>query len=250
MPNECSPEAVNRVVTLTRTLEREEEGVAVVGQGSTVSRAALYLAHINARPQGKPPTPAPAAKDPEKSIWSSVVDFLMEGFANCSTLYPVAHFSAGGLPLGAEVSPRAAFAANERRLSLVPDAPRKAADTNQVPTGLASASQLSLGGSHLDHRAPFDRASSVRSLADQSFTDRVFSHAIALASQEIERPNRWYLLRSCWEVVVTLHAHMRREREIAVAIEALAELDDGLLNDIGIQHRSHIERAVRNGNGC
>lgn len=252
MLSERAPEPANTVVTVTKTVQREESGVTAEQCPTVhrdVPRAALYLAHINSHLQETPPTPAPVPELPEKSIWSAVLDFFVEGFANCSTLYSAVHLSAAGPLLDADVPLREAFAANERRLSLVPNAPRPAAGTNQVASGLAVASQVLLDGPSLYPGALSNRAPPTRSLADEGAADPAFSDSNALSSQEVERPNHWNLLRSCWDVVVALRAHMRREREIGAAIEALAQLDDGMLKDIGIHQRSHIEYAVRNGNG-
>ncbi len=88
MSNECSPEPANRVVTVTKTINSEEGGVAeqrlTVRKG--VSRAALYLAHVGSLPQETLPSPEPEPS--EKTILSSVFDFFVEGFANCGALYP------------------------------------------------------------------------------------------------------------------------------------------------------------------
>ncbi len=122
MLNECSPGSANRVVALHSRIKSEEGGVAVaeprVIVRKDVSRAALYLAHINARPQEELQAPVPVPKQPEKTFWSSVLDFLVEGFANCGALYPVVHLSADG-PFEMEIPVREAFAANGRRLSRI-----------------------------------------------------------------------------------------------------------------------------------
>ncbi|MEH2513305.1 uncharacterized protein YjiS (DUF1127 family) [Nitrobacteraceae bacterium AZCC 1564] len=220
MPNECSPELANKVVALHKVIKHEDGGVAVVEPRIMVrrgvSRAALYLAHIDSLSQEIPVAPVLEPERPTKPIWSSALDFLVEGFANCGApLYPpLAYLDAGGFLLEADAPLREAPAANERRvaMSLVPSAARMGADDHQVTNGVAMAS-------------------------------------VALPSQKIEPPKRWNWLTSCWEAVVTFLAHMRREREIRQAIDALAALDDFTLKDIGIHHRGQIEHAVRNANG-
>jgi len=53
-----------------------------------------------------------------------------------------------------------------------------------------------------------------------------------------------------WRAIASRRAHWRRQREIKKAIAALTKLDDGTLRDIGIPHRSQIERVVRYGRDC
>lgn len=219
MLNERSPETANTVVTLTEWIKSVEAGVAAAEPCGParkgVSRAALYLAHIDTPRRETPPTPPPVPERRVKTFWSQALDFVVEGFANCGSLYPVAHLHPGDALPAADASPRKAVAANERRnvLSLVP----------HVGQGIADVDQ------RIDDLGP---------------------ESVALTSQEIEQPRRWNWLQSCWEFVLARHSHMRREQAIRQAVEALAELDDGTLKDIGIHHRSHIEYAVRNGNGC
>lgn len=217
MPNEGSPELANRVVALHKTINRQEGNLAVVEPGRIVgkgpSRAALYLAHIEPLSQELPPAPEPERAG--KDIWSSAIEFIMEGLTACGTsMYPsMAYFNAGGGLLD-EAPPRETV--NERRvtLTLVANAAPIIADDNQ-------------------------RA------------NRPALSAVALRPQEMEQPpQRWNWLTSCWEVVVAIRTHMRRERQIREAMDALAELDDFTLKDIGIHHRGQIEHAVRYRNDC
>jgi len=53
-----------------------------------------------------------------------------------------------------------------------------------------------------------------------------------------------------WRGVVKLWTHGRREREFKKAVAALAKLDDRTLRDMGISHRSQIERVVRYCRDC
>ena len=71
-----------------------------------------------------------------------------------------------------------------------------------------------------------------------------------VAAPDAARSERWNWHTSSWEAVVTLWSHWRREREIEQAVAALAEFDDRTLRDIGIPHRSQIERTVRYGRDC
>jgi len=50
-----------------------------------------------------------------------------------------------------------------------------------------------------------------------------------------------------WRAVAGGWAKWRREREIKKAVAALAEQDDRMLRDMGIPHRSRIERILRYG---
>ena len=234
MSNDCSPEPANRVVTLHKTIDREADGAAAAGPRimarSGVSRGALYLAYVDAPSRELSAQPLP--EEPEKSFWSSVFDFLVEGFANCAApLYPVAYFNTGGSLIETDIPLRETFAPTERRtvLSLVPNSPRRTEDGNPT-TVLAMVSRTS---SQTFPDVPHRGASKGGSLS-------------ALPSGRIERPARWNWLRSCWETVVSLYTHLQREREIRKAVDALDQLDDFTLKDIGIHHRGQIEHAVRN----
>jgi len=54
-------------------------------------------------------------------------------------------------------------------------------------------------------------------------------------------------VRRLWNSIAAFWADWRREREMKKAVYALAEFDDRILRDMGICHRSEIERAVRQG---
>lgn len=70
------------------------------------------------------------------------------------------------------------------------------------------------------------------------------------ASPAIAPSSHWSWLTSSWQVFDTLWAHWRSERQIKTAIDALAELDDRTLRDMGIPHRSQIEYTVRYCRNC
>jgi uncharacterized protein YjiS (DUF1127 family) len=70
------------------------------------------------------------------------------------------------------------------------------------------------------------------------------------ASPAIAPPNHWSWPTSSWQVFDTLWAHWRGERQIRTAIDALAELDDRTLRDMGIPHRSQIEYTIRYCRSC
>jgi uncharacterized protein YjiS (DUF1127 family) len=241
MPNESSPISANRVVTLYNAFNSDGGGAAVAEPSDPVrrgvSRAALYLAHVGALSQETPA--AKVAERPEKTIWSSVFDFLVEGFANCgAALHPSVDFYLDNHMAKAEAGSYEAFAANERKvvLSLVPSVARRGDDTHAT-NDFAMAS----------HTLLEDRALADRGFLDRVLTDQTLAGPDALRAQEIGQPHRWNWLTSCWEVVTAIRAHMRREREIRKAVDDLAQLDDSILKDIGIHHRSQIEYAVRSG---
>jgi uncharacterized protein YjiS (DUF1127 family) len=61
---------------------------------------------------------------------------------------------------------------------------------------------------------------------------------------------RWNWFASSREAAAVIGAHLRKEREIKRAVDALSELDDRTLQDIGIPHRSRIEYVVRYCHDC
>ncbi|MEH2513863.1 uncharacterized protein YjiS (DUF1127 family) [Nitrobacteraceae bacterium AZCC 1564] len=61
---------------------------------------------------------------------------------------------------------------------------------------------------------------------------------------------RWNWSASSREVAAAIGAHLRKERHIKRAVDALSELDDQTLQDIGIPHRSRIEYVVRYCHDC
>jgi len=214
MSNEGSPEPPSRGVTFTTPIEREEGDVIAAEPRMTarggVSRPALYLAYTDSVSHELPPLAPPERT--EKTIWSSVLDFFVEGLSACGASFypPAAYFNAGG-----EILPRQVPGANGRRvtLSLVPSSVRWTEDDHPAVNGPGMA------------------------------TD-------ALVSQEIETPGRWSWLTSCREVVAAIWAHKRQERKIRQAIKALAALDDATLKELGIHDRDQIEDAVRYGSDC
>ncbi len=60
----------------------------------------------------------------------------------------------------------------------------------------------------------------------------------------------WNWWASSREVAAAIGAHLRKERDIKRAVDALSELDDKTLQDIGIPHRSRIEYVVRYCHDC
>jgi uncharacterized protein YjiS (DUF1127 family) len=67
------------------------------------------------------------------------------------------------------------------------------------------------------------------------------------ASFDVDRSNRRHWLMRPWNAIASRWRRWHHEHEIKRSIAALAELDDRLLRDIGILHRSDIEQAARNG---
>jgi uncharacterized protein YjiS (DUF1127 family) len=67
------------------------------------------------------------------------------------------------------------------------------------------------------------------------------------ASFDVDRSNRRYWLMRPWNAIASRWRRWRHEHAIGRSIAVLAELDDRLLRDIGIHHRSEIEQAVRYG---
>jgi uncharacterized protein YjiS (DUF1127 family) len=172
--------------------------------------------------------PAATVSDrPDKTAWSTVLSFVIEGFAVAgASLHPAAHFNAGGHLPETKVPPREAFAASKRHvLSLIPSSEKSARDDQGDTNGFTVT---------LEKR---------RERQDLAGSDSLSAHAIT-------QPRGWSWLTSSWEVVAAIWSHMRREREVRRAIDTLVELDDFTLKDIGIHHRSQIEYAVRNGHDC
>ena len=69
-----------------------------------------------------------------------------------------------------------------------------------------------------------------------------FDRFMSLYTGASKRKN-W--LTSLWNPVVILWTHWRHEREVKRAVAKLWELDDRILEDIGIDHRYQIEEVVR-----
>jgi uncharacterized protein YjiS (DUF1127 family) len=67
------------------------------------------------------------------------------------------------------------------------------------------------------------------------------------ASFDVDRPNRRYWLMRPWNAIASRWRRWHHEHEIRRSIAVLEELDDRLLRDIGVHHRSEIEHAVRYG---
>jgi uncharacterized protein YjiS (DUF1127 family) len=67
------------------------------------------------------------------------------------------------------------------------------------------------------------------------------------AAFDVDRSNRRYWLMRPWNAIASRWRRWHHEHEIRRSIAVLAELDDRLLRDIGIHHRSKIEQAVRYG---
>jgi uncharacterized protein YjiS (DUF1127 family) len=63
--------------------------------------------------------------------------------------------------------------------------------------------------------------------------------------QFVNHPNPRHWLTSPCSTVASRWMQWRRERQIKKAAAALLALDDRTLRDIGIPHRSEIERVVR-----
>jgi uncharacterized protein YjiS (DUF1127 family) len=69
------------------------------------------------------------------------------------------------------------------------------------------------------------------------------------ASFDVDRSNRRYWLMRPWNAIASCWRRWHHEHEIRRTIAGLAELDDRLLRDIGIHHRSDIEQVAFSSRG-
>jgi uncharacterized protein YjiS (DUF1127 family) len=178
------------------------------------------LAEMSSRPSAAP-TMARADRQ-NTAPGSSMFAFFIEGFALYgASLHAIATSLAESSSRQAKVeklSPRERC----RSLTIV------ASSTSPKLTATELENDTNRAGP--GSKAPFEDAVLAQSYSSPSFTAR------SNYRSWLTRP--WSTVRSRW-------ARWRREREIKKVVAALVELDDRTLRDIGIPHRSQIERLVR-----
>jgi uncharacterized protein YjiS (DUF1127 family) len=229
MSRMLSPGSAVRVVRRNTATSGEEIRFVLRDRPSVAREKLTRVSRPDLSDANSPPDVMPsvtAAGRQETGLWPSIIRSLMDGFA----LY------------GASVHPTACFpvmlysyeqiSGRERRgfISLVSTTPSQ---DGTVSSGLErDADQATPAG--------FGAA-----FADESV--RGFNGVVSL---RIGRSSRWSWLTLPWEAVVILWTRGRRERKIKRAAAALAELDDRILRDMGIPHRSQIEEVVRYCHDC
>ncbi|MGV7213762.1 hypothetical protein [Bradyrhizobium sp. UFLA05-112] len=160
------------------------------------------------------------------AIWRSVLGFFIEGFALYgASVHWVATTAVATIANEVDARQRQMSARNERRKSVSPGSfPARAVVTLVKRDGAADQT------------------------AFETWTTST-SGAFASSAGEVDRYRLVHLgwPTMIWRAVAGRWARWRREREIKKAVAALAEQDDRMLRDMGILHRSRIERILRYG---
>jgi hypothetical protein len=186
------------------------------------SRQILELSDIEARSlPARRPTMGRA-----DAVWQSVLRFFIEGFS----LY--------GASVHWVATTAVTTIANE-------------VDARQRQKSTSSERQESVSLASLHARAEItlvERAGAADRTAFQTWTPSTSGEFASPAREvdryELDQPG-WPAV--IWRTVAGGWARWRREREIKKAVAALAEQDDRMLRDMGILHRSRIERILRYG---
>jgi len=177
------------------------------------------------------PTAMTAADCKKPGFWSSVITYLMEGFAlSAASMYPTMLLPVELHPDEEKIpQPRESALRKWRGLSLVSTTESRGAASRELEHEVNQTTPARYAVVLADDGSPeFD----------------------SVTSFYVDRSNRWNWLTPSREAVVTLWAHARRERQIKKAAAALAEFDDQTLRDLGIPHRAHIEQIVRYCHDC
>jgi uncharacterized protein YjiS (DUF1127 family) len=150
----------------------------------------------------------------DRGVWSSIFTFLIEGFALYgAALHPCAAYRVDVFPAQQEVPPQKDLSSRQRRQS--------------IPLVLPSTGRDLMAVKH--------------------DTDCLSEPSIESEAVPAGRPSRWNWLTLFWQAARALWTHWRRERKVKRAIDAVSELDNRTLRDIGIPHRSQIDKATRYG---
>jgi uncharacterized protein YjiS (DUF1127 family) len=179
------------------------------GPGKAVSRPSM--------------TPAVTRADHEgATLWSSMFGsfgraFALHGASYCNLLHAIATSPVQSCSVQPETE---TLAVRERRRPLVVSSSSRSPKLTEI--GLEQEANRSEARSEAAALAEFDGS-----------------------PQFVNHPNPRHWLTSPCSTVASRWMQWRRERQIKKAAAALLALDDRTLRDIGIPHRSEIERVVR-----
>ena len=168
---------------------------------------------------------ARSATGPADTIWRSVLWFFLEGFALYgASVHWVATTAVTAIVSEVDARQRQKSARSQRHkyISLVPPA--------------------------AGHRTVLEREDAVDRTASGTRMSST-RDGFAPPAREVDRYRFVYpgWLAVIWYATTNRWAIWRRDREIKVAVAVLSDYDDRTLQDMGIPHRSQIERIVREG---
>jgi uncharacterized protein YjiS (DUF1127 family) len=160
-------------------------------------------------------------------IFTAVISAFMEGFALYALLYLPPINPEQSSPAETEGGQPEKLSVRERRRSIAI---------------VSSSANPEAKQSERD-----DRINKVGSKSDVASEHASVPDSYRSRSFEVDRSGHRHWLTRPWSSLAIKWRHWRHEREIAALVADLAELDDRMLRDIGIPHRSQIEQALRYG---
>jgi hypothetical protein len=188
------------------------------------NRAARRARAEPARPDLADVDPSLGALQRADRVFTAVISACLEGFA----LYAMAH-----LP---PINPEQSSPTETEEKPLVRERRRSIAI---VSSSADPEVKQSKPGNHRTKSK--SEALSEHSSVAESYRSRSF---------ETDRLGRRRWPTMPWSRIASKWRRWRHEREIAALVADSAEPDDRTLRDIGIPHRSQVERAVRYGRDC
>jgi uncharacterized protein YjiS (DUF1127 family) len=194
------------------------------------NRAARRAPAEPAHPDSADVDPSLGALQRADRIFTAVISACLEGFA----LYAMAYLP----PINPEQSsPAETETAQSEKLSV-----RERRKSIAIVSSSANPEAKQSKPSNGSHRTKSkSEALSEHASVAESYRSRSF---------ETDRSGHRHWPTMPWSRVASKWRRWRHEREIAALAADLAELDDRTSRDIGIPHRSQIERAVRYGRDC